>query len=213
MRKVERASYIEEKLSSEFGPLGPTLCFKNDRECLIAILLSAQTTDISVNKVTPSLWKRYPTFASFAESSVEEIEGYIHSLGLYKNKAKSLFLLGKIFKERGEENIPHDFSFLVSLPGVGEKTAGVFLIERDKAISFPVDTHIFRVTHRLALQKEKTPSKAGEKLFRLYPKEKASYMHRAFITLGRRFCKAQKPLCKHCPLQEICPSYFSFFEK
>ncbi len=212
MKTKDLAPILESRLYQTFGELGPTLIFHNDRECLISILLSAQTTDISVNKVTPALFKRFPTFSSLAEAIEEEIYPYISSLGLAHSKAKSLHKLGILFKNRGTEEIPHDFEFLTSLPGVGIKTAGVFLIERDKAKSFPVDTHIFRVTRRLGLTRAKDPTKAGEKLYLLYPEEKAAYMHRAFITLGRKYCKALQPLCKECPVQEYCPKANHYLE-
>lgn len=205
MRARERAGRIEDILSQEFGELGPTLIFHSDFECLVSILLSAQTTDLSVNKVTPALFERFRKPSDLASASVDEIRGYIKSLGLSNAKARSLNGLGQWFLERGTEEVPHEMETLVSIPGVGVKTAGVFLIERDRPHSFPVDTHIFRVTGRLGLQRAKDPIKAGEALYRLYPGEKACYMHRAFITLGRRICDARNPRCNECPLGDLCP--------
>ena len=205
MKIKERAEAIERILSELFGELGPTLVFHSDFECLVAILLSAQTTDISVNKVTPALFGRFGRPSDFASADIEEIRGYIRTLGLSNSKARSLQGLGRWFLERGSDEVPHDMKKLVTIPGVGVKTAGVFLIERDRPQSFPVDTHIHRVTARLGLQRARDPAKAGEALFRLYPGERAAYMHRAFITLGRRTCEARSPRCEECPLRELCP--------
>lgn len=205
MKARERADKVETILSQEFGELGPTLIFHSDFECLVAILLSAQTTDLSVNKVSPALFGRFRKPSDFAVAGVEEIRSYIKTLGLSNSKARSLKGLGQWFLERGTEEVPHEMETLVSIPGVGVKTAGVFLIERDRPHSFPVDTHIFRVTGRLGLQRAKDPIKAGTALYRLYPGERAGYMHRAFITLGRRVCEARGPSCEECPLRELCP--------
>ena len=184
------------------------LNFGNDLECLVAILLSAQTTDESVNKVTPSLFETFKSAEDFKNASLTDIEDKIHSLGLYRNKAKSLKNLGTVLSDKYNGQIPHNFDILKTLPGVGVKTAGVFLLERGDRPAIPVDTHVTRVSQRLGYAKNSDiPIKIEAKLEKEFPKEEWKFLHHAMIIFGRKECKAIKPICSRCEMKGYC-SYF-----
>ena len=181
------------------------LHFSNDYECLVAIVLSAQTTDKSVNKVTPTLFSHFPNVASLMHAKIEDLENDIKSLGLYKNKAKSLQKLGEYVYLRTNGVIPHDKETLLKIPGVGEKTARVFLLERANAPFIPVDTHLSRIAKRLGYAKENdSPLLIERKLEKNFPIEKWGFLHHAFIEFGRNQCTARNPCCSNCPLSKYC---------
>ena len=195
-------------LHKEFPDAGCALSFSNDLECLVSILLSAQTTDNAVNKVTPGLFMAFPDALSFAEAEIEDIESKIRSIGLYHNKAKNLKALGQTLVSSHQGNVPHDFDVLKTLPGVGAKTAGVFLLERDTRASIPVDTHVERVSKRLKYANEKDkPLQIEAKLEKTFPKDEWKFLHHSLIWFGRLKCHAKRPECAECPLKEYC-SYF-----
>lgn len=195
-------------LENAFPEAKCSLCFSNDYECLVSVVLSAQTTDQSVNKVTPSLFQAYPDVSSLAKADVKEIEKFIKSLGLYHNKAKSLQKLGGFIDFAYHGEIPHNLELLKKVPGVGEKTARVFLLERGDQDFLPVDTHIRRISVRLSYSKvDDSPLSIEKKLERAFPKEKWRFLHHAFIEFGRKRCKSISPLCDNCPLSGYC-SYF-----
>lgn len=208
--KKEVAEELRLYLEEKYPGASCTLIFHNEFECLVSIMLSAQSTDAGVNKVTPSLFREYPTPYEMSKASIKDIEKHIHALGLYHAKAKNILALSQIIVSDYGGKIPSDFAKLTSLPGVGNKTAWVYQIEQCGIPSFPVDTHISRVSQRLSLVKEgDDPTTISEKLRRLYPKEKWIFLHRAIIYFGRNECKAIKPLCENCPLKNHC----SFFKK
>ncbi len=181
------------------------LVFSSDLECLCAILLSAQTTDASVNKATPKLFEKYKTAEDLANAKIEDIEDMIHSLGLYRNKALNLKNLGSALLKRFNGEVPHDFDLLKSLPGVGSKTAGVFLLERDNRASIPVDTHIGRISSRLQYVKNsETPIQKELKLEKEFPKDEWKFLHHSLIWFGRKECKAVRPDCSRCPMGKYC---------
>ncbi len=182
-----------------------SLRFSSDLECLIAISLSAQTTDEAVNKATLSLFARYKDAESYAKADIKDIESEIKSLGLYHNKAKNLHDLGLALMNRYNGEVPHDLASLMSLPGVGEKTAKVFLLERNEMNFIPVDTHIKRIAYRLGYALESdSPSKIETKLEKEFPKEEMKFLHHALISFGRKECKAKKPDCLNCPMKKYC---------
>lgn len=180
------------------------LIFHNDYQLLVSIILSAQTTDKAVNKVTPALYAKYPDFHALGLATPEEIAPYIKSLGLYKNKSFNLSNLGKIVDTKP---LPLDFNELVKLPGVGRKTAGVFLLEKGIASIFPVDTHIKRISNRLKLSTSSDVNKISQRLSKIIPKLEWFFLHHALITFGRDLCSAQKPKCEACSLKEHCHFY------
>ena len=197
-------------LHKRFPEAGCALHFASDLECLVAIALSAQTTDVSVNKVTPILFAHFSDAKAYAEGPLEAIENDIRSLGLYRNKAKNLQALGKALSESYGGVVPHSFEDLVKLPGVGTKTAGVFLLERGDRPAIPVDTHVSRVSIRLGYAKSgDSPLAIEKKLEKTFPKEEWKFLHHSLIWFGREECHAQKPNCGACPLKDYC----SFFKK
>jgi endonuclease-3 len=184
------------------------LVFHNPFECLVAISLSAQTSDKSVNGVTPKLFQEFPTPEAMGKAPISAIEKAIQSLGLYHNKAKNLQALGQALSERYAGVVPFDFDSLTLLPGVGTKTAGVFLLEMASRPAIPVDTHVHRIADRLGYsQEDETPLKVEAKLERAFPQEEWCFLHHAFIAFGRGECHAQHPDCSRCALKGYC-SYF-----
>lgn len=206
MRKAARAAAVSAFLKAAFPNASCALKFSNPRECLIAIILSAQTTDLAVNKVTPSLFSQFPSWESLAEAPLPEIEETIKSLGLYRNKAKSIKAIARVIVNDFRGEIPKDIKVLKTLPGVGLKTAGVFLLETSAPVSFPVDTHVGRLARRLGLSKEKEPGKVAADLEKAFPQEDWAFLHHALILFGRETCKSQNPHCQACKLGEICLS-------
>lgn len=195
-------------LKKEFPDAKCALNFANDYECLTAILLSAQATDKSVNAVTPSLWNHYPDPKALSLAENEAIERDIRSVGLSHSKALRLKELGVRLYKDFNGLVPHSFETLIDLPGVGKKTAGVFLIERDGRPAIPVDTHIGRIAHRLRYSKEgEDPFSIEMHLEKSFPKEEWIFLHHALISFGRNICKAKKPLCEKCEMCRFC-SYF-----
>jgi len=193
-------------LKENFPSASCALRFRNDFECLIAIVLSAQTTDKAVNKVTPMLFASFPNAFSLAKASLEEVESIIAPLGLFHRKARNIIALSNVLKELQE--IPAIKEELSLLPGVGEKTAGVFLIERRNASFIPVDTHISRIATRLKYASRKNTSKQIEKrLEKSFPSREHAFIHHALIAFGREICQAKNPHCEKCKLMGFC-SYF-----
>lgn len=205
---MNKEESVLEYLEKEYPSAHCALHFSNDYECLVAIILSAQTTDYSVNKVTPTLFAHYPDFLALSKASKEDIEKDIHSLGLYRNKALSLQKLANYVVFTLNNELPSDRESLTKLPGVGIKTSGVFLLERRNYAAIPVDTHVGRIGTRLGFCKGNDGVEEKEKkLERHFPKEKWNYLHHALIEFGRNICKAKNPLCEECGLQNDCP-YF-----
>jgi endonuclease-3 len=205
---TEKSEAVLAHLHAEYASAKCTLDFHNAFECLVAISLSAQTTDESVNKATPSLFRDFPTPERMAEAAIPEIEKDIQSLGLYHNKAKHLKQLSGDLQGKFGGVVPLDFAALTSLSGVGTKTAGVFLLEMAERPAIPVDTHIHRIADRLAYSKEKDePLEVEAKLEKAFPKEEWIFLHHALIAFGRRECHAKNPECAACPLKPHC-SYF-----
>ncbi len=198
-----------ELLSSSFLALYPeakcSLVFASPYECLVAVLLSAQCTDEKVNKVTPVLFAKYPNVDSLAKADLKDLEACIHSLGLYKNKAKNLQKLASFLSSNRNGEIPNDYKALVSLPGVGNKTARVVLMEAFGEPSFPVDTHVARIAVRLGLAKEEDePIEIEKKLESYFERKDQAKLHHCFIDFGRDVCHARNPECSRCFAQGEC---------
>lgn len=198
-------SYIASELGRLYPDAHCTLDFANPFQCLAAVSLSAQTTDKKVNEVTPALFAAFPDPESLSQASVEEVGGYIRSLGLWKNKAKNLVALGKELSERFDGQVPATEKELTSLPGVGIKTASVVLAECFQVPAFPVDTHVGRVSKRLYLASlSDTPEQVMVKLKKKFPIESWIALHHRFIAFGRDICHAQNPECNRCPFTSFC---------
>ena len=178
---------------------------RNAFELLIATILSAQATDVGVNKVTPKLFERFPTPAHLAEASEEAVIECIQSLGLYRSKAKNIRLCAQQLLERFNGEVPSTREELVSLAGVGRKTANVVMSVAFNIPAFAVDTHVERISKRLQICRQKdTVLEVEETLCRKIPKELWSRAHHWMIFFGRYHCIARKPKCHECPLLEMC---------
>ena len=205
MTKKENALFILEKITEMYPNATIELNYKKAHELLIAIMLSAQTTDVAVNKVTKKLFADYQTLADYANADNETLESYIKTIGLYRNKAKNLKKLSSMIIEEFDGVIPKDQSLLEKLPGVGRKTANVYLAEFYKIPRIAVDTHVSRVSIRLGLAKiDDSPLQVENKLMKLYDESQWIALHHKFIHFVRYFCKSRNPQCKVCPLLKIC---------
>ena len=192
-------------MAKRFPDAKCALVFSNPYECLCAVMLSAQTTDKSVNLVTPKLFEAYPNPSSLAKANLEDVETIIKSLGLYKNKAKNLIAMAKVLVEEHGGEVPSRKEDLVSLPGVGVKTANVVGAECFGTASIAVDTHVSRVASRLGYAKEGTdPVKIEGILEKRFPKESHIKLHHQLIWFGREICHARKPDCPSCELGCHC---------
>ena len=201
INKDEIASYLNELYPDAHCELNYDSIF----HLLIAVMLSAQTTDNSVNKVTPILFEKYVTPLDLANANLEDVENIIRSIGLYKNKAKNIIATSKILVEKYNSIVPNTMEELTSLPGVGRKTANVILVEGFKIPAFPVDTHVERVSKRLGIAKQNDSVETVEKKIRkIYLKEQYGLLHHQFIFFGRYFCKAISPNCKDCRFLGRC---------
>ncbi len=181
------------------------LDYTTDYGLLIAVILSAQTTDKSVNAVTPFLFSKFPTLQALAESSVEEIEPVIRSIGLYRTKAKNIHAMCTILMQKYSGKVPSDKEALMGLPGVGGKTANVVRAELFHIPEIAVDTHVERVSKRLYFANPKDSVEIVEKKLRkLVPEERYIKTHHQMIHFGRYFCKAIKPACDQCKLRGRC---------
>lgn len=203
----EKEKDVLSFLHTEYPNAKCSLDFHDDFECLISIVLSAQSTDSSVNLATPSLFEAYPTPHLLAQADLFEIEAKIKKIGLYRSKAKHVKALAAVLDEEFNGKIPYERDLLTKLPGVGEKTAGVFLLERAMIPSIPVDTHISRIAKRLGyVRKNEKPLQIERILEKRFPENEWIFLHHSFIAFGREKCHAQKPLCEDCPLKKYCVS-------
>lgn len=199
---------IEQYLDEILPNVGCELNYTKDYELVIAVMLSAQTTDASVNKVTSVLFTKYKSLKELNDAPLEDIEKIIQPIGLYKNKAKNLKGICSNLIENFQGKVPYDKNLLQTLPGVGNKTAGVIRAEIFKIPDFPVDTHILRISKRLKLASDTDdPLKTEKKLKKNFDEKNWIKLHHQFIHFGRYFCKAQSPKCDTCKLQNICKYY------
>lgn len=175
-------------------------------ELLVAVVLSAQTTDVSVNKVTPALFAKYPDPAALSQASREDVEDIIRTIGLYKNKSANIIKLSKMLLDKFDGIVPDNFDDLVSLPGVGRKTANVVLAEGFGVPRIAVDTHVFRVANRIGITDAKDVTATEESLMQRLPEDQWIRAHHLLIFHGRRICHARKPECSVCRLRGICLS-------
>ena len=202
---INKTQIIQDYLDELLPNVGCELNYNKDYELVIAVMLSAQTTDAAVNGVTSTLFSRYTTLEELASARVEEIEEIIHSLGLYKNKAKNIPEIAKFILNSYGGKIPSDKDELQKMPGVGNKTAGVIRAEIFKIPDFPVDTHIARISKRLGLAKnDDSPYEIEQKLKKVFPEDRWIKLHHQLIHFGRYHCLARNPYCFSCKLKEIC---------
>ena len=181
------------------------LFYSKDYELVIAVMLSAQTTDKSVNAVTQILFKKYQSLEELNAAPIEDIEEIIKPIGLFKNKAKNLKGIVKDLLEKFNGKVPSDKNELMTLPGVGNKTAGVIRAEIFNIPDLPVDTHILRISKRLKLaNKDDEPIDVEKKLKKVIPEERWIKSHHQLIHFGRYFCTARNPQCENCKISDMC---------
>lgn len=204
---MTKAEKIYELLKEAYPYAKCGLDYKSPFQLLISTMLSAQATDKSVNKVTDELYRQYPDLDSFLTLTQEEIEQKIKKIGLYKNKSKNIYSMLRILRDKYQGQVPKNMDELMTLPGVGRKTASVVLLEAFKIPAFPVDTHVFRVTRRIGLAKGNTADKVSDEMMKKLPKYKWHLMHHLLITHGRKTCTAQSPKCSSCNVNVLCKHY------
>ena len=203
MNDQARREAILQLLEAMYPDARPELYFTNPYETLIATMLSAQATDVQVNKVTPALFKAYPTVHALAAATPEEVFPYVKSCG-FKSKAINIVLASRAVVENYGGQIPNTMEALTSLKGVGRKTANVVLANAFGVPAMAVDTHVFRVSNRLGLTRATTVEKTEQQLMKAIPRELWNKAHHWLIFHGRRVCKARNPACGSCALFPLC---------
>lgn len=204
--KKKRALEIIKRLKRDLPDAKIALSFKNPVELLVAVILSAQCTDKRVNMVTPALFKKYKTVKDFAEADIKELEQAVHSTGFYKAKAKSITNSAKELVKRFGGKVPGRMEDLVTLPGVGRKTANVILGNVFDVPGLVVDTHMKRLANRLGLTAQQDPVKIEFDLMEIIPKKDWTQFSHLIIHHGRKTCFARKPKCAECVINSLCPS-------
>lgn len=206
----ERAIEVCERLNRRYGPVECFLDHQNPFRLVISVLLSAQTTDAQVNKVTPELFRRWPTPYEMAGASVADVMDVIKSLGFYKTKAEHCVEAARMIVADFDGEVPSTMRELQKLPGVGRKTANIVLnVGFGIVEGIAVDTHVNRIAHRLALSPkthEKEPLKTEQDLLKILPHEYWESVNHQWISFGREICSARSPKCAECPLADLCPS-------
>ncbi|GAB5046587.1 endonuclease III [Thermodesulfovibrio sp. TK110] len=207
MNNKEKVLEIIKRLDKKYPNVKTALNFNNALELLVATILSAQTTDVNVNRVTENLFKKYRTAHDYVNISLEELENDIKSINFYKNKAKYIKNLAKELVEKFNGELPKTMNELIKLPGVGRKTANIVLWNAfgiNEGVA--VDTHVKRISKLLGLTKNTDPEKIEQDLMEITPREYWGKLSHLLIMLGREICKAKAPQHKICPLNDICPS-------
>ena len=211
--KVERALEVERRMEERYGTRSCPLDFWGDPfKLLIAVMLSAQTTDKSVNKVTPKLWEKYPAPKDLAFAKQSDVEQIISRIGLYHVKAERCIAIADAISNKYEGKVPRDFKELQKLPGVGRKTANIVMNEGFGCpCGIAVDTHVNRIAHMLCLvpRNLKDPNRVEAELLKIYPKKYWGKINHQWVLFGREVCVARRPKCQTCPLSDICPSELS----
>ena len=205
-----RCKRTHQELKLEYPDAECELEFKNSFELLAATILSAQATDVSVNKATPALFKRFPSPEELSVADIEEVEAYINSIGLFRSKAKNLVGMAQRLVDQFDSQVPESMSDLVSLPGVGRKTANVVRSVALGLPGLPVDTHVGRLSRRLGITEETDPVKIELTLNPMLPAQERGEFSLRVILHGRRVCFARKPNCDECTLNYFCPTAFTF---
>ena len=202
-----RAEKIYSRLEAEYPNAKCALDFTTPLQLLIATILSAQSTDKTVNSVTAALFKNYKTAKQFSEADISELEAKVHSTGFFRNKARNIQGACRMIAQKHAGKVPQEMERLLELPGVARKTANVVLgVAFGIAEGVVVDTHVQRLAARLSLSKENRPEKIEEDLMKLFPREKWIHLSHLLIHHGRTLCDARKPKCLKCPIEDLCTS-------
>ena len=208
MKMNNNIKIIGDYLDEIFPNPKPELIFHSDYELLLAVMLSAQTTDKRVNTVTAVMFNKYPNLEKLMDAEIKDLENIIHPLGSFRKKAQYTKEIARIIVEEYNGVVPTDKDILTTLPGIGRKTANVFLSEFYGYPAIAVDTHVERVSKRLRMAYLKDDVyKVEKKLERKFPKEEWSKRHLQLVLFGRYHCKAIKPNCSNCKLKDICRDY------
>jgi len=203
---MQNPQQIEELLALHYPDQRSLLNYSNPFELLVAVILSAQCTDAMVNRVTPALFEAYPDPSAMAEAPIEHLEELVRRTGFYKNKAKNIKAASTRLIQDHKGEVPHDLKSLISLPGVGRKTANVVRGHLWEEPGIIVDTHFGRVVRRLGFTKETDPVKVEKAIEKILPRDKWLRISMTANYHGRDLCKSRKPLCGDCFLLEFCPS-------
>jgi endonuclease III len=208
-RALREARTTFERLEKAHPDAHCELDHKNAFQLIVATVLSAQTTDVAVNKLTPALFKRWPDAKALARADRADVEKALSSIGMFRQKAKSIVGLSEQLVQNHGGQVPDTLDELVKLPGVGRKTANVVLgVAFGKPEGVVVDTHVGRITQRLGWTKHTKPEDIEQDLMRLFPREDWDLLGHTLIFHGRRICAAQNPACAACPVSDVCPSAF-----
>jgi endonuclease III len=204
--KRSRAERVLATLAQSYPDAATELEFGTPFELLIATILSAQATDVSVNAATPALFKAYPDARRLAQATAAKIEPFIRTIGLFRTKAKNIVAAAKRLVECHGGEVPDDFDALLALPGVGRKTANVVASNAFGRPGIAVDTHVGRLARRLKFSRHDDPDKVERDLEALFPIDRWTFLHHALILHGRRVCHARGPACEACSLAADCPT-------
>lgn len=202
--KKETINEILDILETTYPDAECALNHNNVFELLISVVLSAQTTDKSVNLVTPALFAEFPDAFALSQADIDEVVEYIRKIGMYKTKSKNIVNLSMELVTRFDGQVPKDYDALLSLPGVGRKTANVVRSVGFGIPAIAVDTHVFRVANRIGIGKGKDVLKTEESLMENIPRERWSKAHHSLIFHGRNCCSARKPDCENCSINDLC---------
>ena len=206
---MKKSNYVDiiNVLKKTYPEAKCSLDFNKPFELVVAVMLSAQCTDERVNKTTPALFSKYPTIESFANADITDLEKMIHPCGFYKNKAKNIIETAKKVLNDFDGIVPSNMEDLLTLPGVGRKSANVIMLEVfGISQGVAVDTHCKRISNRLGLSKESDPTKIEFDLIQKFPPETLKDVNHLFMYFGRDICTARKPKCEQCPLRKFCNS-------
>ncbi|MDD2440011.1 MAG: endonuclease III [Methanosarcinaceae archaeon] len=207
LEKRQHFDRIWTLLKKEYPNPKPGLNYKNPLELLLATILSAQCTDAQVNKVTENLFKKYKSVEAYASADPKELEKEIYSVGFYRQKAKNIIRTAQLLLEKYDSKVPETMEELISLPGVGRKTANIVLARGFGHIEgIAVDTHVKRLSKRLGFTEQVDPIKIERELIALAKKEELDALSMTLILHGRKVCKARRPKCAECLLKQLCPS-------
>lgn len=206
--KRERAITVQNRMNAHYPAAECALHYWDDPFRLtIAVLLSAQTTDKGVNRVTPALWERYPTIPDLAAAHISDVENIIRTIGFYHTKAANVIKCAQMILSEFGGEVPRTMDELQRLPGVGRKTANIVMNEGfDMVEGIAVDTHVFRIAHKLKFSNAQTAGKVEEDLLKLYPREYWGPINHQWVLFGRATCIARRPRCGECFLCDLCPS-------
>lgn len=206
----EEIEIIKEAFVEKYSDAVTELEYRNDYELLIAIILSAQCTDKRVNIITPALFEKYPSVKELAVAQLDDVKELLKTCSFFNNKAKNIIKMAQSVLEDFDGEIPHDQKKLMKLAGVGNKTANVFMIEFEGANLMAVDTHVFRVSHRLGLSDAKNVDLTEAELVKKLKGHDLHIFHQAMVLFGRYICKAVKPDCDNCLFPHVCKSKSGF---